>query len=56
MTTVIWTRIVVLARQLQEDHLARGAVDVDVALRLARAILLFQEQMVGSLLRTMRRP
>jgi hypothetical protein len=55
MTSIHWTRIVELARQLSEEHTSRGVVDTDVALRLARAVLLFQEQMVGTLLRTLRR-
>jgi hypothetical protein len=55
MSSIQWTRIVELARQLSEDHASRGAVDTDVALRLARAVLLFQEQMVGTLVKTLRR-
>jgi hypothetical protein len=55
MSSIHWTRIVELARQLNEEHTARGVIDTDVALRLARAVLLFQEQMVGTLLRTLRR-
>ncbi|MCL2449984.1 MAG: hypothetical protein FWD17_13640 [Polyangiaceae bacterium] len=55
MSSIHWTRIVELARQLSEEHSARGVIDTDVALRLARAVLLFQEQMVGTLLRTLRR-
>jgi hypothetical protein len=56
MGSIHWTRIVDLARQIREDYATRGGVDVDVALRLARSILLLQEQMVGNFLRTMRRP
>jgi hypothetical protein len=55
MSSIQWTRIVELARQLNEEQAARGVVDTDIALRLARAVLLFQDQMVGTLLRTMRR-
>jgi len=55
MGSIPWTRIVELAKQIDQDYVARGAVDADTVLRLARAVLLFQEQLLGGMLRTLRR-
>jgi hypothetical protein len=46
-----WARIVELARHIEQEYAARGAVDIEAALRLARAVLQFQEQLVGELVR-----
>jgi hypothetical protein len=55
MSSLDWKRIVELACELAEAHRSRGDVDVDVAVRLARAVLLFQDQLLGSLARSRRR-
>jgi hypothetical protein len=49
-----WRRLVELANQLEREHASRGEVDAEVAVRLARAILQFQEQLVGGLVRPRR--
>lgn len=56
MIPIQWARIVELARQLDDDYRVRGVVDLDLALRLAHGIVTFQEQLIGSFVRTMRRP
>jgi hypothetical protein len=55
MSSLDWKRVVELARELAEAHRAGGAVEVDIAVRLARAVLLFQDQLLGSQARTLRR-
>jgi hypothetical protein len=55
MSSLHWKRIVELARELRDAHRARGKVDVDVAVRLARAVLLFQDQLLGTQARSLRR-
>jgi hypothetical protein len=50
-----WTRIVELAEHIEREHTVRGAIDADVALRLVRAILQFQEQLVAGMVRPARR-
>jgi hypothetical protein len=55
MSSLHWKRIVELAHELREAHRARGKVDVDVAVRLARAVLLFQDQLLGTQARSLRR-
>lgn len=52
---VEWAQIVALARHLNTGFAGRAVLDVADALRLARLIVRFQHQQVGSLLRTMRR-
>ena len=51
-----WTRIVELAEHIQREHTLRGAIDADVALRLVRAVLQFQEQLLAGMVRPMRGP
>ncbi len=55
MSRIPWTRIVELAEHIEREHAARGVVDADLALRLVRAILQFQEQLVAGMVRPMRR-
>ena len=55
MVPVKWSRIVELARQIDDEHRRRNAVDMDIAMRLAHAIVTFQEQLVGTFRRSMRR-
>ena len=55
MSSLDWKRIVELARELAEVNRARGDLDVDVAVRLARAVLLFQDQLLGTQARSLRR-
>jgi hypothetical protein len=47
-----WKRIVELAQSVEATHAAQGQVDSETVLRLARAILQFQEQLLGGLVRT----
>ena len=56
MILISWKRLVDLARQIDRDFEARGVVDLDIALRLVRGVVTFQDQLVGRFLRTMRRP
>jgi hypothetical protein len=51
-----WTRIVELAEYIQDEHRHRGAVDADVVLRLVRAILQFQEQLLAGMVVVHRAP
>jgi hypothetical protein len=46
-----WTRIVELAEHLDQEQTSRGAIDADIALRLVRAILQFQDQLVAGMVR-----
>jgi hypothetical protein len=50
-----WTRIVELAEHVEQQYELRGAVDIDTALRLIRAVLQFQEQLVAGMVRPSRR-
>ena len=57
MTTRIpWSRIVELAEDIEREYAARGIVDADLALRLVRAVLQFQEQLVAGMVRPGREP
>lgn len=47
VTRVSWDRITDLAAELESTHARDGHIDDEIALRLARAVLLFQEQMIG---------
>jgi hypothetical protein len=47
-----WKRIVELAQSVEATYAAQGQVDSEAVLRLARAILQFQEQLLGGLVRT----
>lgn len=47
ITRVSWNRIMDLAAQLESSQGSDGHIDDEIALRLARAVLLFQEQMIG---------
>ena len=51
MSAVHWNRIVELARQVDTAHTNQDVVDVELALRLARAVMHFQEQLLGGLVR-----
>ena len=55
MSRIPWTRIVELAENIEREHASRGVVDADLALRLVRAILQFQEQLVAGMVRPVRR-
>jgi hypothetical protein len=46
-----WSRVVELATQLEAGYLARGEVDGEIAVRLARAVLDFQDQLLGGFVR-----
>lgn len=46
-----WRRIVDLATQLESAHTSSGNLDIEMALRLARAVLQFQEQLLGGLVK-----
>jgi hypothetical protein len=50
-----WSRVVELATQLEGAYLSRGEVDSEIAVRLARAVLDFQEQLLGGLVRPVAR-
>jgi hypothetical protein len=54
MQAIPWGRVVELARQARQEYAERGAVEVDTVLRLARAVLLFQEYLVGRFVRPRR--
>jgi hypothetical protein len=56
MTRLPWRRIVDLATQLESTFTSNGQLDVEMALRLARAVLQFQEQLLGGLVRAARMP
>jgi hypothetical protein len=55
ISRIPWTRIVELAENIEREHKSRGVVDADLALRLVRAILQFQEQLVAGMVRPLRR-
>jgi hypothetical protein len=55
MSRIPWTRIVELAEHIEREHADRGVIDADLALRLVRAILQFQEQLVAGMVRPVRR-
>lgn len=46
-----WSRVVELATQLEAAYLTRGEVDGGIAVRLARAVLDFQDQLLGGMVR-----
>lgn len=54
ISRIPWARIVELAEHIEREHAARGVIDVDVALRLVRAILQFQEQLLAGMVRPIR--
>jgi hypothetical protein len=56
MTRLPWRRIVDLATQLESTFTSNGQLDIEMALRLARAVLQFQEQLLGGLVRAARVP
>jgi hypothetical protein len=47
-----WKRIVELAQSVEATYEAQGQVDSEAVLRLARAVLQFQEQLLGGMVRT----
>ena len=49
-----WSRVVELAQQLDSIYFVRHEVDSEIAARLARAVLDFQAQLLGGLVRTSR--
>lgn len=49
-----WTRIVELAEYIHDEHKRGGSVDVDDVLRLVRAVLQFQEQLLAGMIRSVR--
>ncbi len=55
ISRIPWTRIVELAESIEREHAGRGVIDADLALRLVRAILQFQEQLVAGMVRPVRR-
>jgi hypothetical protein len=56
MTRLPWRRIVDLATQLESTFTSNGQLDIEMALRLARAVLQFQEQLLGGLVKAARVP
>jgi hypothetical protein len=56
MTRLPWRRIVDLATQLESTFTSNGQLDIEMALRLARAVLQFQEQLLGGLVKAVRVP
>ncbi|HZU83996.1 MAG TPA: hypothetical protein VE987_13805 [Polyangiaceae bacterium] len=46
-----WARIVELAVHIDREYAARGVIDADIALRLVRAVLQFQDQLVAGMVR-----
>jgi hypothetical protein len=56
MTRLPWRRIVDLATQLEGTFTSNGQLDIEMALRLARAVLQFQEQLLGGLVKAVRAP
>jgi len=55
ISRIPWTRIVELAESIEREHAGRGVIDADLALRLVRAILQFQEQLVAGMVQPVRR-
>jgi hypothetical protein len=49
-----WTRVVELATQLESVYLSRREIDPEIAVRLARAVLDFQDQLLGGLSKAQR--
>ncbi len=49
-----WKRIVELAQSVEATYQTQGQVDSETVLRLARAVLQFQEQLLGGLVRSTR--
>jgi hypothetical protein len=49
-----WTRVVELATQLESVYMNRREIDPEIAVRLARAVLDFQDQLLGGLAKTQR--
>jgi hypothetical protein len=49
-----WTRVVELATQLESVYMNRREIDPEIAARLARAVLDFQDQLLGGLAKTQR--
>jgi hypothetical protein len=49
-----WTRVVELATQLEAVYLSRREIDAELAVRLARAVLDFQDQLLGGTAKTLR--
>ncbi len=47
MIYLSWQGIVELAREIQRDVAAKGAIDTKAAIRLARGILYFQNRLLG---------
>jgi hypothetical protein len=43
-----WARVVELATQLEAIYLNRSEIDPEIAVRLARAVLDFQDQLLGA--------
>jgi hypothetical protein len=46
-----WKRIVELAQSVDSTYQAQGQLDAEAVLRLARAVLQFQEQLLGGMVR-----
>jgi hypothetical protein len=51
-TRLPWGRVVELATQLEAVYVTRGEIDREIAVRLARAVLDFQSQLLGGLVKT----
>jgi len=47
-----WSRVVELARAVERSKAATGTIDPEASARLARAVLEFQEQLVGAVARS----
>ena len=47
-TRLPWTRVVELASHLESSFASQGQVDGEIAVRLARAVLDFQQQLLGT--------
>lgn len=54
MPRIPWTRIVELAEYIRDEHRRGVALDADTVLRLVQAVLQFQEQLLGGLVRPFR--
>ncbi|MGD0678885.1 MAG: hypothetical protein ABSC94_26060 [Polyangiaceae bacterium] len=52
---IAWSHIVRLAQQIESEYVTMGVIDTAAPVRLARAIVQFQQQLVGDLLRSGRR-
>jgi hypothetical protein len=51
-----WDQIVRMARRILDDHAAGQPIDTEAVAELARAVLLYQAQLLGSFGRTVLRP